>query len=151
MNIDPRQRNTVGLFACMAVVPLSLPFVGALGLIVGHSHKEALVIALLALGGPFFAQTNITNALQVLLNKPGDAIIPPIGNLLGLIVAAWVSPGFVTFAAILAAFRFAAIGCAFLRLPCRRTSFRMLITHMADGARYLIADRSTWAPTRPPC
>ena len=140
MNIDPRQRNTVGLFACMAVVPLSLPFVGALGLIVGHSHKEALVIALLALGGPFFAQTNITNALQVLLNKPGDAIIPPIGNLLGLIVAAWVSPGFVTFAAILAAFRFAAIGCAFLRLPCRRTSFRMLITHMADGARYLIAD-----------
>ena len=76
----------------------------------------------------------------MLLNKPGDAIIPPIGNLLGLIVAAWVSPGFVTFAAILAAFRFAAIGCAFLRLPCRRTSFRMLITHMADGARYLIAD-----------
>jgi O-antigen/teichoic acid export membrane protein len=140
MNIDPKQRNTVGLFACMAVVPLSLPFVGALGLIVGHSHKEALVIALLALGGPFFAQTNITNALQVLLNKPGDAIIPPIGNLLGLIVAAWVGPGFVTFAAILAAFRFAAIGCAFLRLPCRRTSFRMLITHMADGARYLIAD-----------
>ena len=64
MNIDPRQRNTVGLFACMAVVPLSLPFVGALGLIVGHSHKEALVIALLALGGPFFAQTNITNACR---------------------------------------------------------------------------------------
>jgi glycosyltransferase involved in cell wall biosynthesis/O-antigen/teichoic acid export membrane protein len=140
LEIDARQRNTLGLFTCVAMVPLSLPLVGVLGLMAGRSPKEALVIALLALGGPFFAQTNITNALQVLQNKAGNGVIPPTGNLVGLLIAQHYGADFATFAAILALSRFLSIGIVFLLLPCGRIGLRTMIRLLADGSRYLTAD-----------
>src|SRR5664279_6611246 len=59
-------KNGLGFTAALLVVPLGLPFVVALGLVAGHNLEEAAVIAALSLGGCFFAQTNIANALQVI-------------------------------------------------------------------------------------
>jgi hypothetical protein len=51
-------KNALGFTAALVVVPLSLPFAIGLGLVAGRSLEEAAIIALLSLGGCFFAQAN---------------------------------------------------------------------------------------------
>ena len=138
--ISEREKNALGAFGCLAVVPLSLPIVVALGAATGHSAREALAIALLALGGPFFAQMNVVNALQVLQGKAAHSIIAPLGNLTGLILGALFAPSLVAFAALLAMFRFLGIAVAFLFLPLGRLRLREAMSHMAEGSRFLTAD-----------
>jgi O-antigen/teichoic acid export membrane protein len=140
MQISTPKKNTIGLLACIATLPACLPLAILLGLAAGQNHQEAAVIAVLALGGPFFAQTNIANALQVLQGKAGDCVIPPIGNMLGLIAAAAFGSSFLMFAALLAAFRFASIAVVFLRLPRGRLPLREVLEHLAEGLRFLTAD-----------
>jgi O-antigen/teichoic acid export membrane protein len=109
-------KNALGFTAALVVVPLSLPFVVALGLIAGHSLEEAAVIAVLSLGGCYFAQTNIASALQVLQGRAKQSIIPPAANLVGLIAAGLFGSSYLFFALILAAFRFVGTLSAFLCL-----------------------------------
>jgi O-antigen/teichoic acid export membrane protein len=134
------EKNTLGALACLAVVPISLPFIIALGLATGHSTHEAAVIALLALGGPFFAQGNVLNALQVLQGKASHAVIAPLGNLTGLAAATLFGPTLLAFAAVLAGFRFASIALAFAFLPMGRLRLRAAMGHMREGTRFLTAD-----------
>ncbi len=134
------EKNTLGALACLAVVPVSLPFTAALGAATGHSAHEAVVITLLAMGGPFFAQTNILNALQVLQGKASHSVIAPLGNLAGLGLATLFGSSLLLFAAILAACRFASVACAFLFLPMGRLRLRQAWVHAQEGTRFLTAD-----------
>ncbi len=136
---DP-ERNALGAFGCLLVVPLSLPVVIGLGLAAGHSAHEAAAIALLALGGPFFAQSNVVNALQVLQGKASHAVIPPLGNMLGLLVGSLLGGSLVVFAAVLALFRFAGVAACFAFLPIGRLKLREALSHMKEGTRFLTAD-----------
>jgi O-antigen/teichoic acid export membrane protein len=134
------EKNTLGALACLLVLPVSLPFTAALGVATGHSGHEAAVITLLAMGGPFFAQSNILNALQVLQGKASHAIIAPLGNLLGLGVATLFGSSLLVFAALLALCRFASIGAAFMLLKLGRLRLRQAAFHAREGARFLTAD-----------
>lgn len=140
MDAPMRARNALGACAALVVVPASLPLLVALGLAAGHDGEEAAIIALLALGGPFFAQGNLLSALQVLQGKAGDAVITPAANALGLVVAALFAPGYLAFAAILAAFRFAGVAVAFLRLDRGTLDFRSFLKEAREGCRFLVGD-----------
>ncbi|WP_395665049.1 hypothetical protein [Methylocella sp.] len=133
-------RNALGCAAALVVVPASLPFLAVLGALAGRSHEEALVIFLLALGGPFFAQGNLLNALQVLQGKAGEAVIAPAANSLGLLFAALFGSSYAGFAAILAAFRFAGVAVAFLRLKRAPLDFRLFVRQAREGSRFLVGD-----------
>ena len=124
-------KNGLGFFAALAIVPFSLPFIIALGLIAGHSPEEAATITILSLGGCFFAQTNIANALQVLQGRARELIIPPAANLVGLIAAAAFGGSYLIFALILAAFRFAGTFGAFLCLERARIETARLLGECA--------------------
>ncbi len=132
--------NTIGFAAAVVVVPLTLPVAALLGLVAGRDHREAMVIALLALGGPFFAQANIVGALQVLQKRAAHSLIPPLANLLGLIVGALLSPSYLMFAALLALFRFSGTLMAFLVLPRAACSLPVFLRHIREGSRFLTAD-----------
>ncbi|SFK74687.1 lipopolysaccharide biosynthesis protein [Methylocapsa palsarum] len=134
------EKNALGLMAAWVVIPLSLPFVAALGLIAGRNLEEAAVIALLAMAGPFFAQANVANALQVLHGRAWQSIIPPAANFIGLIAAAAFAPSYLMFALLLAMFRFAGTFAAFLYMPRTRISFNHFWTHVRAGAHFLTAD-----------
>jgi O-antigen/teichoic acid export membrane protein len=134
------EKNALGAFACLIVVPISLPFAAALGWFCGHAIQESLAITLLALGGAFFAQTNIVNALQVLQGRAAHAVIPPLGNLAGLAAACMFGSTLPIFAGVLAGFRFASIALAFAFLPIGRLRLRQALAHIGEGSRFLTAD-----------
>lgn len=134
------EKNALGLMAAWVILPLSLPFVIALGLIAGRNPEEAAVIAVLSMGGPFFAQANVANALQVLHGRAWQSIIPPTANFIGLIAAAAFGSTYLTFALLLALFRFAGTFSAFLCMPRTRISFSYFWTHVRAGAHFLTAD-----------
>ena len=133
-------KNGLGFTAALLVVPLGLPFVVALGLVAGHNLEEAAVIAALSLGGCFFAQTNIANALQVIQGRAKESIIPPAANFVGLMVAGSFGSSYLVFALILAAFRFVGTFSVFLRLERARIKMSYFWTHARAGAHFLTAD-----------
>jgi O-antigen/teichoic acid export membrane protein len=135
-----REKNALGFTAALIIVPLSLPLIVLLGLIEGQTQKEAAVIALLSLGGPFFAQGNIASALVVLQGKASQCIIMPTANLIGLIAAAVFGSSYIMFALILAVFRFGGTLTAFLFLPRAPIDLRLFAKHIGDGARFLVGD-----------
>jgi O-antigen/teichoic acid export membrane protein len=138
--ITEREKNTLGAFACLIVMPLSLPIVVGLGVAAGHSAHEVASIALLALGGPFFAQTNIVNALQVLQGKAAQSVLPPLGNLAGLLIGTACGGPLAVFALVLAVCRFAGVAACFAFLPLGRLRLRDTLAHMREGTRFLTAD-----------
>ena len=132
-------KNALGFTAALVVVPLSLPFVVALGLIAGHSLEEAAVIAVLSLGGCYFAQTNIASALQV--RRSRKAIDDPSRReLVGLIAAGLFGLSYLLFALILAAFRFVGTLSAFLCLERVRIKLSFFWINVRAGAHFLTAD-----------
>jgi O-antigen/teichoic acid export membrane protein len=133
-------KNALGFTAALIVVPLSLPFIVALGLIAGHSLEEAAVIAVLSLGGCFFAQTNLANSLQVLQARAEQSIIPPAANFIGLIAAGVFGSSYLLFASILAAFRFIGTLSAFLCLERARIRMSFFWSQVRAGAHFLTAD-----------
>jgi O-antigen/teichoic acid export membrane protein len=133
-------KNALGFTAALIIVPLSLPFIVALGLVAGHSLEEAAVIAVLSLGGCFFAQTNIANSLQVLQGRAEQSIIPPFANFVGLIAAGFFGSSYLLFASILAAFRFIGTLAAFLCLERARIGLSFFWSQVRAGAHFLTAD-----------
>jgi O-antigen/teichoic acid export membrane protein len=133
-------KNSLGITAALAIVPISLPFIILLGLAAGRSPEEAAVIVLLSLSGPFFAQANIANALQVLQGKASHSIIPPAANLIGLIAATAFGSSYLMFALLLAVFRFSGTLITFLCLPRAPIKLRLFATHVREGARFLTGD-----------
>jgi O-antigen/teichoic acid export membrane protein len=133
-------RNALGFTAALVVIPLGLPVAILLGVVAGRTFEEAAVIASLSLGGCFFAQTNIVNALQVLHGRAWRSIIPPLGNFIGLIAAAIFGSSYLAFALILAGFRFAGTLTAFLCLQRARITLSFFWGHVRTGAHFLTAD-----------
>jgi EamA domain-containing membrane protein RarD len=52
MDISVERRNSLGAAASLALLPLSLSFIAALGIAADQSQEEAAAIALLSLAGP---------------------------------------------------------------------------------------------------
>ncbi len=134
------QRTTLGFLAALASVPLSLPAIVLLGVCTGVSAEEAIAIILFALGGTFFAQCNIANAMQVLHGRPGQTVIQPLANLIGLGLAAVFAQSLVMFALILAVLRLAGTLAAFLALPRAPMAVGEAIGHVRASLRFITAD-----------
>lgn len=133
-------KNMLGFTAALAVLPLSLPFIVLLGFLAGRSLEESAVISSLSLAGPFFAQANIANALQVMQGKASHSIIPPAANFIGLIFASLFGSSFLLFAVLLAVFRFGGTLTSFLYLPRAPVNLRLFMVHIRDGVRFLTAE-----------
>jgi O-antigen/teichoic acid export membrane protein len=134
------QRNTLGFVVSLILIPLAflalVPFAAA----VGHSPTEMVAIVMLGMGGPFFAQTNITGALQVLQARAHEAILLPVGNLAGLVVGVVLTHSLAAFALVLVLFRTAAMLLAFFRLPLAPLPLTTIFLHLRDGVRYVTSD-----------
>lgn len=133
-------RNSIGLVVALAGIVISLPLCAILGFAFGKDTHEALVIAVLSLGGAFFAQMTIANALLVLQDQAVDIIFAPLGNLLGLGVGYFLAKDFLAFAMIVAGFRFLGTGIIFARLSFSRFSFEEFKSHIRQGLGFLTAD-----------
>jgi O-antigen/teichoic acid export membrane protein len=133
-------RNTIGFFAWFAAIAVSVPASLALGLTAGQGFTEAMVIFLLSLAGPFFAQTNLANALLVLQNRAQYIVFAPVGNLLGLLIGFFYADSLLGFALILTGFRLAGTLTIFLCLPLAKVPARAFITWVRQGLRFLTAD-----------
>jgi hypothetical protein len=133
-------RNSIGLAAALAALVGSIPVCAALGLGFGKDTQEILAIFLLSLGGAFFAQTSVANALLVLQDRAADIIFSPLGNLLGLGIGYFLTHDFVTFAMVIAGCRFLGAFFIFVRLPLHRFSLSELKTHFRQGLQFLTAD-----------
>jgi O-antigen/teichoic acid export membrane protein len=134
------QRNMIGFASSLVLIPLALICLAAFAAVSGHSPTEVIAIILLGMGGPFFAQSNIASALQVLQGRAGEAILPPLGNLVGLIVGASIAHSLVTFALVLALFRTVGVFIAFLRLPLARLPVGGFLAHLRGSIRFITAD-----------
>jgi len=134
------QRNALGATMAGVAQLVALPVGAALGVLYGHDAREAAVIALLSLGGPYFAQSSIAEALLVLQGKTGRIALSTLGGLLGLAVAYLVAEDFLVFATILAIGRFSGLACLFASLPCERFGAATLREHLRRGTRFLLPD-----------
>ncbi|HVJ42152.1 MAG TPA: hypothetical protein VM639_11665 [Dongiaceae bacterium] len=137
---ESRTRNTVGLMAWFGAMVVSVPAGLALGLVTGQDFTEAIVIFLLALAGPFFAQTNVANALLVLENRTSLIIFAPLGNLAGLVLGYLFAGNLLGFALILTLGRLVGTLAIFLLLPLGRVGIRALMSWVRSGLRFLTAD-----------
>lgn len=137
---DARVRNTVGLMAWFGAIFVSVPASIALGFATGQDLTEAIVIFLLSLAGPFFAQTNIANAILVLERKTRLIVYAPLGNLAGLVLGYFFASNLLDFALILTLFRLAGTLMIFLQLPLCKVSIKALIAWFRSGMRFLTAD-----------
>jgi len=140
MDAPIRVKNALGYTAALAVIPLSLPFIILLGVLTGKDAEEVGVIAIMSLGGAFFAQGNLAGALQILQGKASDAIIPPLANTLGLVVAAIFGSSYLLFALLLAFFRFSGIFLTFQRLERAPLDLGLFVKYVRDGVHFLAGD-----------
>jgi len=134
------QRNMLGAIAGGLGLVISLPIGAALGLAFGSDPREALVIALLSLGGPYFAQSALADALLVLQGRARRAVISPLGGTAGLSAAYLFADDYVTFAALLAAGRFAGSATVLASLPLQWCGWSAFVGHLKHGLRYLGPD-----------
>jgi hypothetical protein len=132
-------RNSLGLIAAVGSFPVILLLSVAFGYAFGHSQAEQFQLAVLALSSPFFAQTNVTSALQVLQGKQAHSIIAPSLNSLGLIAGA-LFHDFSLFCLCLFAFRFLGIALPYVLLPHDFTALRQAPGQLWAGMRYLVSD-----------
>lgn len=133
-------RNTVGLVAWFAAIVVAVPTSLALGFTTGQGFNEAIVIFLLSLAGPFFAQTNVANSLLVLQNRAQYIVFAPVGNLSGLIIGYFFAGTLLEFALILTGCRLAGTLIIFLCLPLAKIHWRAFGTWIRRGMRFLTAD-----------
>jgi O-antigen/teichoic acid export membrane protein len=137
---DNAIRNTVGLVAWFFAIVIAIPASLSLGFLTGHDLTEVIVIFLLSLAGPFFAQTNVANSLLVLQNRAQFIIFAPLGNLLGLIIGFLFSNTLIEFALVLTACRLTGTLTIFLCLPLAKIHWKAFITWLRQGMRFLTAD-----------
>lgn len=138
--VDERRRNGMGCAAAQLALLASLPLCALLGMAFGTDAREALLIGMLSLGGAFFAQTAIANALLVLQRRPLLQLCPPLGNLVGLLVAFLATDDFLVFATILTACRFAGSAAAFVGMPMSLFGIGWFVDELRSGCRYVFSE-----------
>ncbi|HEX8374057.1 MAG TPA: hypothetical protein VF606_02645, partial [Geminicoccaceae bacterium] len=134
------ERNATGLAASALVVPLALPAIALYAWLASRGVEEAVAVGLLALGGLFFAQVNVLNALLVLQGRVQLSFIPPLANLAGLGVAAATASSLAGFAAVLALFRLAGVAMVYARLDLAPVAPRAVLARVRAGAAFLTTD-----------
>ncbi|QRM53584.1 hypothetical protein [Sinorhizobium sp. BG8] len=131
--------NSLGLFSAAISLPVVLVVAVAFGFAFGHDAEEQFNLAVLAFSSPFFAQTSVTSALQVLQRREAQSIISPALNAIGLLVGA-LTPDFSSFCLSVLAFRLAGIVVPYALLPHDFTVIRQAAVHLRAGMRYLLSD-----------
>ena len=139
INISHAACNSLGLFSAAISLPLVLVMAAAFGLAFGHDPAEQFNLAALAFSAPFFAQTNVTSALQVLQRREAQSIIAPALNAIGLLVGA-LMPDFTSFCISVLAFRLAGIVLPYALLPHDFSVIGKAVGHLRAGMRYLLSD-----------
>jgi len=140
MKTSDATRNTVALAACLAAVVVAAPISALTGLAMGRDKSEAATIALLAMGGAFFAQTNVMFALLVQQGQEKRLILAPGGNLVGLVAGFAFQQTFVGFSLVVCICRFVGLFALFRGLRLVRISLRDIGHHIWAGTRFLTAD-----------
>ncbi len=138
--LAPEQRNTLGLLAAVAGLCIALPVSFAVGVVFGRDAQETRIITLLCLAGPYFSMTAIADALLVLKKATRHTVLPPLGSWLGLVCAHLLTDDYASYAALLAAGRFAGVAAAYSRLHYARCETTALRAQCRQGLRYLVPD-----------
>ena len=131
--------NSLGLISALLSFPVVLVMAIGFGLAFGHDASEQFNLAVLAISSPFFAQTSVTSALQVLQGREGQSIIAPALNSIGLLVGA-LMPDFGSFCLSVLVFRLAGIILPYALLPHDFRVIRDAVGHLRAGTRYLLSD-----------
>lgn len=132
-------RNSLGLIAAVLSFPVIFVLSLAFGFTFGHSESEQFQLIILALSSPFFAQTNVTSALQVLQNKQAQSLIAPGMNSLGLLAGIF-SADFTGFCLCLFVFRLVGIAVPYMLLPHDFSALRTVPGQLRAGVSYLFSD-----------
>lgn len=138
--LDEARRNAAGAVAGVLALLLSLPLGAALGLAFGHNTQEMLAIALLALGGAYFANNSILDALLVLQGRTRRILIVATGYTLGVVSATLVADTLVEFALWLALGRLGGVLVAYLGLGFRWCGWQAVGGQLRLSAPYLLPD-----------
>lgn len=136
-----RARNTIGLTSAIVSFPVILVLSLLFGYALGDDPAEQFQLAALALSAPFFAQVNVTNALQVLQKKEMYSIIAPGLNTIGILAGA-LSSDFSMFCLSVCLCRLLGVVVPYALLPHDFGAFRQAFTHLRSGLRYVFSDAS---------
>jgi O-antigen/teichoic acid export membrane protein len=132
-------RNSLGLIAAIGSFPVIALLSVVFALAVGHSDDEQFQLIVLAISSPFFAQANLTCALQVLQNKQTQSIIAPALNSIGLLVGAFFAD-FNHFCLCILVFRLLGIALPYALLPHDLSALRFAPRQLWAGMHYLVSD-----------
>jgi O-antigen/teichoic acid export membrane protein len=135
-----QQRNRLSAVLCLVAFSISVPISGAMGLCFGRDADESLVISLLCLAGPYFAQTSVAESLLVLQGRLPRIALSTAGHLLGLGFAYLATDSFAMFAASLAAGRILGVALIYVGLPMEACSTRALWSHLRHGSKFVFPD-----------
>jgi O-antigen/teichoic acid export membrane protein len=138
--LDESRRNAVGALAGLLALLLSLPLGAALGLAFGHNAQEVVAIALLSLGGAYFANNSILDALLVLQGRTRRILIVAVGYLLGVGSASLMANTLVEFAIWLALGRLGGLLVGYLGLSYRWCKWQEMSRQLRLSAPYLLPD-----------
>jgi hypothetical protein len=141
--IPIEQKNFVGLCLALFGVALNLPVSLAFGFLLGRSNIEALEIVVLSMSGAYFAHTIILNSLAPIQKNIKIVVIPAIGNLLAIGVAAIAAPDMFSFAVVMVLGRFLSTATAFVTLRVAVASARDTIKLVRSGWIYLYTETTS--------
>lgn len=139
INASSAACNSLGLLSAAISLPVVLIVAAAFGLAFGHDAEEQFNLAVLAFSSPFFAQTSVTSALQVLQRREAQSVIAPALNAAGLLVGA-LMPDFGSFCMSVLVFRLAGIVLPYALLPHDFSVIGQTIGHLRAGLSYLLSD-----------
>lgn len=139
VEIENRVRNTIGLSSTLLSFPVVLVVSLLFGYALGSDPAERFQLAALALSAPFFAQINVTNALQVLQKKELHSVIAPGLNTVGILAGA-AFDDFSVFCLSVLICRLLGVAVPYALLPHDLAGFRHATAHMRSGLRYVFAD-----------
>ena len=139
-HLSNQERNTVALWCAVYLIVPSSTIVAVYAVVMAHHTNEIFEIALFALGGYFFGQTNVLNTLLLLNNRIHWSIFTPLMNSVGMLIAALMTDTLMAFAAVLLITRTLANACLFARLNYSRVTATAALRFVWKGLKYSLMD-----------
>lgn len=141
--ISVRQKNFVGLCLALCGVAINVPVSLVFGVAFGRSHIEVIEIAILSMSGAYFSHTIILSSLAVLQRNIVIVVVPAIGNLLSISVAAIVASDMLSFSAVMVVGRFLSTTAAFIGLRMSIASVGEILKFVRSGWIYLYTETAS--------
>jgi len=138
-NAPMEEKNTVGVFSCLLLMPITLPVILVYSFLVGHDPEEALIVALFSASGWFFAQTAILHALFVLQGRIHLTIWSPVISAVG-VVAVMFTDSLVESAVVLLIIRLLGNVIQCLCLQMAKMPLKLFVEHLSSSVRFLSSD-----------